>query len=655
MAVNESVIAEKTELEDSGSTAKKKSSRAATKKSTEGAIAKKTSTRKVAEASEDKVAEKAAPSSSANASTKKASTAEKKESAKSASSRAKSTASKPAEKSAESEKPAKAEKPVKAASSAKNSESKKKDASAEKTVPKITSKASEKKASTAVKIGEKTPEATESKPARKPAAKKAAPAESEAPASKKSTSKAAAAPKSTASSAKGPKKLSVKDLKGAQIKDLDTIKDDLRKLADKHEGQISIRDIEKAIRFLDMSADEEMELAYGLAEEGILVVSEDGTLISAEGAEEDLEDDESLDESVDDIDDEVAEDGDELEDEGEETEDEVKGEAVSETKADDDFPDMPVQVDVKVSDPVKLYLKNIGHFPVLKSKEEETVLAKRIIAGNEASEKLEKLDRATADPQEIAELEYDVEDGQDAKETLTNCNLKLVVSIAKHYVNRGMQFLDLIQEGNIGLMKAVDKFDYTRGFKFSTYATWWIRQAITRALADQARTIRIPVHMVETINKIGRAQRKLVQVLNRDPTPEEISQELHGAYSAERIREIQQIALDPLSLEKPVGEEEDSHVGDFIEDKDNESPSEFATNSLLKDKLNEVLNDLSERERMVIRLRYGLIDGRTQTLEEVGKRFNVTRERIRQIEAKAIKKLRQPKRSNVLKDFRNGN
>lgn len=277
----------------------------------------------------------------------------------------------------------------------------------------------------------------------------------------------------------------------------------------------------------------------------------------------------------------------------------------------------------KNADPVRQYLHAIGFYHVLKNQEDEVALAKRVLDGD-----------------------------QDAKDELIECNLKLVVSIAKHYVNRGRDFLDLIQEGNLGLRKAVDKFDYKRGFKFSTYATWWIRQAITRALADQARTIRIPVHRVETINKITRASRKLQQKLSREPTAEEISEELDGIYTPERIREIQQISLDPISLEKPVGEEEDSHVGDFIEDKDNLSPYEYANQAMETERINEVLSQLTDREARVIRLRYGLEDGRNHTLEEVGKEFNVTRERIRQIEAKALKKLRHPSRSKLLKDFR---
>ena len=326
-----------------------------------------------------------------------------------------------------------------------------------------------------------------------------------------------------------------------------------------------------------------------------------------------------LDEKEPDFNDENALDDDDILEEDDEFLDEEGGETIDIKES--DFSSL-ANLDIKNSDPVKQYLRETGRYPVLKSKEEEVELAKRILEGDEY-----------------------------AKEQLTNCNLKLVISIAKHYINRGMQFLDLIQEGNIGLIKAVEKFDYTKGYKFSTYATWWIRQAITRALADQARTIRIPVHMVETINKITRAQRRLTQKLNRDPTPEEISNELDNILSADRIREIQLIAMDPLSLEKPVGEEEDSHVGDFIEDKDNESPLKYANTSLLKDKLNEVLGELTDREEKVIRLRYGIDDGRNHTLEEVGKEFNVTRERIRQIEAKALKKLRHPSRSKQLRDY----
>lgn len=308
-------------------------------------------------------------------------------------------------------------------------------------------------------------------------------------------------------------------------------------------------------------------------------------------------------------------------DEDENLEDEDEFEAEEEDY--DDEEDYYAGIDVKNADPVRQYLHAIGAYQVLESKEEEVELAKRVREGD-----------------------------QDAKDELIQCNLKLVVSIAKHYVNRGMDFLDLIQEGNLGLMRAIDKFDYSKGFKFSTYATWWIRQAITRALADQARTIRIPVHMVENINKITRATRKLTQKLNRDPTAEEIAEELGGDWTASRIREIQQIALDPLSLEKPVGEEEDSHIGDFIEDKDNLSPYEFANRSMETERINEVLSQLTEKEARVIRLRYGLEDGRCHTLEEVGKEFNVTRERIRQIEAKALKKLRHPTRIKLLKDFR---
>ena len=275
---------------------------------------------------------------------------------------------------------------------------------------------------------------------------------------------------------------------------------------------------------------------------------------------------------------------------------------------------------VKINDPVKMYLKEIGRVELL-SHDEEISLAKRILDGDE-----------------------------EAKKKLAAANLRLVVSIAKRYVGRGMLFLDLIQEGNMGLIKAVEKFDYTKGFKFSTYATWWIRQAITRAIADQARTIRIPVHMVETINKLTRVQRQLIQELGREPSAEEISEKMDGM-TPEKVREIQKISLEPVSLETPIGEEDDSHLGDFIEDEGAMSPDDYAANELLKDELNEVLLELTDREEKVLRLRFGLDDGRTRTLEEVGKEFNVTRERIRQIEAKALRKLKHPSRSKRLKDF----
>ena len=275
--------------------------------------------------------------------------------------------------------------------------------------------------------------------------------------------------------------------------------------------------------------------------------------------------------------------------------------------------------DIKINDPVRMYLKEIGKIPLLKP-HEEVELAKRMLEGDEI-----------------------------AKQRLVEANLRLVVSIAKRYVGRGMLFLDLIQEGNLGLIKAVEKFDYVRGFKFSTYATWWIRQAITRAIADQARTIRIPVHMVETINKLIRVSRQLLQELGRDPKPEEIAKEME--MSEEKVREIMKIAQDPVSLETPIGEEEDSHLGDFIPDEDALAPAEAAAYSLLKDQIEEVLGSLNEREQKVLKLRFGLEDGRARTLEEVGKEFNVTRERIRQIEAKALRKLRHPSRSKKLKDF----
>ena len=281
--------------------------------------------------------------------------------------------------------------------------------------------------------------------------------------------------------------------------------------------------------------------------------------------------------------------------------------------------DLSVPEGVSIEDPVRMYLKEIGKVPLL-SAEEEIELAKRMENGDQA-----------------------------AKKRLAEANLRLVVSIAKRYVGRGMLFLDLIQEGNLGLIKAVEKFDYTKGYKFSTYATWWIRQAITRAIADQARTIRIPVHMVETINKLIRVSRQLLQELGREPTPEEIAEEMN--MPVERVREILKISQEPVSLETPIGEEEDSHLGDFIQDDNVPVPADAAAFTLLKEQLDEVLGTLTEREQKVLRLRFGLDDSRARTLEEVGKEFNVTRERIRQIEAKALRKLRHPSRSRKLKDY----
>ena len=300
----------------------------------------------------------------------------------------------------------------------------------------------------------------------------------------------------------------------------------------------------------------------------------------------------------------------------------------------------------KINDPVKMYLKEIGQIPLLDPKE-EPIIARQIQEGEQAKEDIKNPDLSEEEKKKLAKI---IADGEEAKQTLISSNLRLVVSIAKKYVGRGMLFLDLIQEGNCGLIKAVEKFDYTKGFKFSTYATWWIRQSITRAIADQARTIRIPVHMVETINKLTRIQRQLVQDLGRDPMPEEIAEKMENI-SAEKVREIQKIALDPVSLETLIGEEDDSHLGDFIEDKDTLSPDDYTNNQLLKDEINAVLQGLTEREEKVLRLRFGLLDGRTRTLEEVGKEFNVTRERIRQIEAKALRKLKNPNRCKRLRDF----
>ncbi|HHW99458.1 MAG TPA: RNA polymerase sigma factor RpoD [Firmicutes bacterium] len=352
----------------------------------------------------------------------------------------------------------------------------------------------------------------------------------------------------------------------------------------KKQGVISYKEIMDALQEIDLNPDQIDDIYESLAALGIDVIG-DG-------------------EKVVEIDDEKDADDDDVD--------------VKETD-DPDLTDLSVPAGVRMDDPVRMYLKEIGRVPLLTS-DEEVELAKRMEAGDE-----------------------------DAKKQLVEANLRLVVSIAKRYVGRGMQFLDLIQEGNLGLMKAVEKFDYTKGFKFSTYATWWIRQAITRSIADQARTIRIPVHMVETINKLIRVSRQLLQELGREPTPEEIAEQMD--ITVERVHEILKIAQEPVSLETPIGEEEDSHLGDFIPDDEAVAPADAAAFALLREQLDDVLDTLTEREQKVLRLRFGLEDGRGRTLEEVGQEFGVTRERIRQIEAKALRKLRHPSRSKRLKDF----
>jgi RNA polymerase primary sigma factor len=386
--------------------------------------------------------------------------------------------------------------------------------------------------------------------------------------------------------------------------------------AAKAEGSITAADLAEKLSVLELTPDDTDAVYQRLVELNVEVV-EDEAIVDEEIAEEEEESEA----------DEPAPDADE--------------DRVRARREVDQAPKAPP------NDPVRMYLKEIGRVALLTA-QEEVSLAKRIEAGLIAEAELEKRGDSLSDDESF-ELRYTRRDGAMAKRHLVEANLRLVVSIAKRYVGRGMSFLDLIQEGNLGLIRAVEKFDYSKGFKFSTYATWWIRQAITRAIADQARTIRIPVHMVETINKLVRIQRQLLQDLGREPTADEIAEQME--LSPKKVREIQKISQEPVSLETPVGEEEDSNLGDFIEDADAPVPLERASFKLLQEQLESVLHTLSDREKEVIRLRFGLVDGQPRTLEDVGKKFGVTRERIRQIESKTLSKLRHPSRSQKLRDY----
>ena len=399
------------------------------------------------------------------------------------------------------------------------------------------------------------------------------------------------------------KKISIQ---GEELETLQEILSKLEKVAKSNGNVLLLSDLSEAIAQFDLT-EEDNDYIFDYFKKAKITFEndelDDSDIDDIKDVPMDLKDVDSFD---DDIYDSIDSDSDELD----------------YLNADIDNSMLNIGSDVKVNDPVKMYLKEIGRVPLL-DKDEEIEVAARVAQGDE-----------------------------EAKRILISANLRLVVSIAKHYIGRGMLFLDLIQEGNLGLIKASEKFDPDKGFKFSTYATWWIKQAITRAIADQARTIRIPVHMVETINKMTRIQRQLIQDLGREPTAEEIAEKMGNGVTPEKVRDIQRIALDPVSLETPIGEEDDSHLGDFLEDKEAISPSDYATNELLKDELYAVMKDLTEREERVLRLRYGLDDGRPRTLEEVGKEFGVTRERIRQIEAKALRKLRHPSRAKKFGDFR---
>ncbi|MBF0975183.1 MAG: RNA polymerase sigma factor RpoD [Atopobium sp.] len=441
------------------------------------------------------------------------------------------------------------------------------------------------------------------------------------------------------------------------------LSDELTKIVDdlvsssKSNGSISEDDIQVAIRDVDVNDDELSDLYDSLRVKGVEITTASEATVSFAIEDDVVEDDFSSDDDLDDSSDFEDEDDEDFDAVNEARE--VKEALRSVSKAKVSKPKRSSRARARRSDtttvmltgdPVRMYLKEIGKVDLLTASE-EVHLAMKIEAGTAASQKLEDFEDGLielnrAEQRRLMRIESV---GLDAKQQLISANLRLVVSIAKRYVGRGMLFLDLIQEGNLGLIRAVEKFDYTKGFKFSTYATWWIRQAITRAIADQARTIRIPVHMVETINKLIRVQRQLLQDLGRDPTPEEIGAEM--GMSPDRVREIQKISQEPVSLETPIGEEEDSQLGDFIEDSSAVAPPDAASDSMLREQLEQVLDGLADRERKVIKFRFGLEDGHPRTLEEVGKEFGVTRERIRQIESKTLAKLRHPSRSGRLKDY----
>ncbi len=444
----------------------------------------------------------------------------------------------------------------------------------------------------------------------------------------------------------------------ANVKSKDDVKlsDDLLKVLDKllvkahSEGTLTEDDIQIATKDIDIDGDELSDLYDAVRSRGVEITTASEGTVDLDSVDDDLDDD--LDSESED---EEDEDADESMSEAKEIKAALRSTTVSKPRPKKRSSRARARrtdtsTVMLTGDPVRMYLKEIGKVDLLTASE-EVDLAMKIEAGTEATQKLEAAENGDivltrAEQRRLMRVE---QVGLEAKQALISANLRLVVSIAKRYVGRGMLFLDLIQEGNLGLIRAVEKFDYTKGFKFSTYATWWIRQAITRAIADQARTIRIPVHMVETINKLVRVQRQLLQELGRDPTPEEIGEVM--GMTPDRVREIQKISQEPVSLETPIGEEEDSQLGDFIEDSSAVAPPEAASDSMLREQLEQVLDGLADRERKVIKFRFGLEDGHPRTLEEVGREFGVTRERIRQIESKTLVKLRHPSRSGKLKDY----